>query len=40
MSSTHHQALANAQVVMQEWTETATDLGRPIPEPNGRLLFP
>jgi predicted RNase H-like HicB family nuclease len=33
------EALTNVQVVMQEWIETARELGRPIPEPKGRLLF-
>jgi predicted RNase H-like HicB family nuclease len=32
-------ALANLEVVMQEWIETASDLGRPIPQPRGRLMF-
>jgi len=32
-------ALKNAQVVIREWIETAQDLGRPIPEPKGRLMF-
>jgi predicted RNase H-like HicB family nuclease len=30
---------ANAEVVIQEWIETARELGRPIPEPKGRLLY-
>jgi len=30
--------LANAEIVIQEWIETAIELGRPIPEPEiGRL---
>lgn len=33
------QALENIEVVIQEWIETAHALGRPIPEPKGRLLF-
>jgi predicted RNase H-like HicB family nuclease len=33
------EALANAETVIQEWIETAQSLGRPIPEPRGRLLF-
>ena len=33
------EALANVQVVAREWIETARELGRPIPEPKGRLLF-
>ena len=36
---TRQDALANAEVVIQEWIETARELGRPIPEPRGRLLF-
>ena len=35
---TYTQALANAEVVIQEWIATARELGRPIPEPKGRLL--
>jgi predicted RNase H-like HicB family nuclease len=30
---------ANAEVVISEWLDTARELGRPIPEPRGRLLF-
>ena len=37
--TTRQQALANAEVVISEWLETARELGRPIPEPRGRLLF-
>jgi hypothetical protein len=29
----------NVETVIQEWIETAYELGRPIPEPKGRLLF-
>jgi predicted RNase H-like HicB family nuclease len=36
---TRQDALANAETVIQEWIETALELGRPIPEPRGRLLF-
>ncbi len=36
---THQQALANAEVVIREWIETAKALGRPVPEPKGRLVF-
>ncbi len=36
---TYQEALREAQVVMDEWVETAKDLGRPIPEPKGRLMF-
>lgn len=37
--ATYQEALANAQVVIQEWIETARELGRPIPEPKGRLIY-
>jgi predicted RNase H-like HicB family nuclease len=37
--ATRQEALANAEVVIAEWLETAGQLGRPIPEPRGRLLF-
>jgi predicted RNase H-like HicB family nuclease len=37
--ATYKQALSNAEVVIREWIETARDLGRPIPEPKGRLLY-
>ena len=37
--ATYHEALANAEVVIREWIETARELGRPIPAPRGRLLY-
>lgn len=37
--TTYQEALANVEVIIQEWLETARELGRPIPEPKGRLLF-
>jgi len=37
--ATYKQALANAEVVIREWIETAQELGRSIPEPKGRLLY-
>jgi predicted RNase H-like HicB family nuclease len=36
---TYQEALANTERIIQEWIETATELGRPIPEPKGRLLY-
>ena len=36
---TYEQAVANAQQVIEEWIETARELGRAIPEPRGRLLY-
>ena len=36
---TYEQALANVEVVIDQWIETARGLNRPIPEPKGRLRF-
>ena len=36
---TYQEALANAEIIIDEWLETALDLGRQIPEPKGRLVF-
>jgi predicted RNase H-like HicB family nuclease len=36
---TYREALANVEVVIKEWIETATELGRPVPQPKGRLVF-
>jgi predicted RNase H-like HicB family nuclease len=36
---THKEALASVEIVIQEWLETAKELGRPIPTPRGRLAF-
>jgi len=37
--ATYQEALANVETVIREWIETAKELGRPIPEPKGRLAF-
>jgi predicted RNase H-like HicB family nuclease len=36
--ATRQEALANAETIIGEWLDTARELGRPIPEPKGRLL--
>jgi len=36
---TRQEALANAETVISEWLATARELGGPIPESKGRLLF-
>lgn len=36
---TYQEALANAEQIIEEWIETASKLGRPIPEPRGRLAY-
>ena len=35
----YEQALANAQSVIAEWIETAQAMGRPIPDPKGKLAY-
>jgi predicted RNase H-like HicB family nuclease len=35
----YQEALANVEVIIREWIETAKELGRPIPTPKGRLVF-
>ena len=37
--ATYQEALANAEIIIQEWIETAQEFGRTIPEPKGRLLY-
>ncbi|CAN5199408.1 MAG: type II toxin-antitoxin system HicB family antitoxin [Pyrinomonadaceae bacterium] len=37
--ATYQAALANVEVIIDEWTETAKELGREIPEPKGKLTF-
>jgi predicted RNase H-like HicB family nuclease len=37
--ASYQKALAAVEVVVNEWIETARELGRPIPKPRGRLLF-
>lgn len=32
-------AVRNVEVVIREWIDTATELGRPILEAKGRLMF-
>ena len=37
--TTHQEALANVEVVIQDWIQTAKELGREISKPKGRLVF-
>ena len=37
--ATYQEAVTNAEEVIQEWIETAQELGRSIPEPKGRLMY-
>ena len=36
---TYQEAVSSAELAMQEWVETAKQLGRTIPEPKGRLRY-
>lgn len=36
---TYQEAAENVEIVIQEWIETAKELGRPIPKPKGRLMY-
>jgi len=37
--TTYQEAVANAEVVIREWIETARELGRTVPQPKGRLMY-
>jgi len=36
---TYQEALSNAEQIIQEWIETAKELGRSVPAPRGRLAY-
>ncbi|MCF0042794.1 type II toxin-antitoxin system HicB family antitoxin [Dyadobacter fanqingshengii] len=36
---TQNEALLNAQIVVDQWIETAKALGREIPKPKGKLMY-
>ena len=36
---TYREVIENLEVVIEEWIDTARGLGRPIPEPKGRLIY-
>lgn len=37
--ATYTEALSNLEIIIDEWIETAQSVGRPIPAPQGRLMF-
>ena len=37
--TTYAEAVKNAEEIIDEWIETARKLGRPIPEPHGKLAY-
>lgn len=36
---TRMEALSNAEQIINEWIETAKEMGRPIPTPKGKLRY-
>jgi predicted RNase H-like HicB family nuclease len=36
---TYQEAITMAEVIIDEWIETAKELGRPVPEPKSRRLM-
>ena len=36
---TYQEAVANAEVVIQEWIDVAQELRRPIPQPKGKPAY-
>ena len=36
---TYAEAVKNAEEIIDKWIETARKLGRPIPEPRGKLTY-
>lgn len=37
--ATYAEAIQNVEIIIREWIETAQELGRPVPQPRGRLLY-
>ena len=37
--ATYEQVLSNLERIIDDWIDTAQELGRPIPTPKGRLIF-
>lgn len=37
--ATYQEAVAHAQLVIEQWLETARELNRPIPGPRGKLAY-
>ena len=37
--ASYAEAMKNAETIIDEWIQTASELGHPIPVPKGRLIF-
>jgi len=36
---TYNEAIRNVLIVIEEWIDTARELGRDVPVPKGRLIY-
>ena len=36
---TYYEALKNVEIIINEWIETAKNIGREIPQPKGKLIY-
>lgn len=36
---TYQEAVQNVEIIMQQWIETAQEIGRNLPQPKGRFMF-
>jgi len=36
---TYQEAVANAEVIISEWIDTANEVGRDVPQPKGKLMY-
>jgi predicted RNase H-like HicB family nuclease len=36
---TYQEAVSNVEVIIQEWIDTAKEIGRTIPDPKGKLMY-
>ncbi|MBN1903147.1 type II toxin-antitoxin system HicB family antitoxin [Candidatus Sumerlaeota bacterium] len=36
---TYQEAVANAEKIINEWLETAKEIGRAVPQPKGKLMY-
>ena len=37
--ASYQEAVKNVEVVIEEWISTANEIGRPVPEPLGKLMY-
>ena len=37
--ASYEEAIANARLIINDWIETASRLGREIPKPKGKLMY-